>query len=115
LAESFRIVVNKMPRVIAEVEAATEQAVDEALKTGVDEAKLLLTPGHGVDTGEMEAGIASRKTEKTSGEIVNPSFYGRFVEFGTTFMSAIPHIRPAAHKMGEEFEKQMQDRLKRVG
>jgi HK97 gp10 family phage protein len=115
LAESFRIVVNKLPKVRARVEAETAKAVEAALKVGEEAAKSALTPGHGVDTGEMKAAIKSRKTGKKSGEIVNPVFYGRFVEYGTAFMSAIPHMRPAARKMGEEFKKQMKSNLKRVG
>jgi HK97 gp10 family phage protein len=103
-----------MPRVRAQVEAVTVKAVDASLKFGVDEVKRILTPGHGVDTGEMEAGISSRKTGKKSGEIVNPAFYGRFVEYGTAFMGAIPHMRPASRKMAEKFTKQMKSDLGKV-
>jgi HK97 gp10 family phage protein len=114
LPESFRIVVNKMPQVRDHVEAETAKSVTAALKVGEQAAKDALTPGHGVDTGAMKAGITTRMTGKKEGEIVNPAFYGRFVEYGTTFMGAIPHMRPAARKMGDEFKRQMKSNLGKI-
>lgn len=109
--ETFKITLNRIPQVLREVEDKTDEAVDAALKVGQEEAVSLLRPGHGVDTGAMEASIDVRKTGKKEGEIFNPAPYGRYVEFGTTFMDAIPHMRPASQKMGEALQKEMADKL----
>lgn len=109
MADSFVITTNKLPKIANRVEDAGSKAIDEALKVGEQDAKAHLTPGHGVDTGEMKAGITSRKHGKKEGQVVNPASYGRYVEYGTTFMEAIPHMRPAARKMGDTFIEEMKD------
>jgi HK97 gp10 family phage protein len=114
VADAFRITVNKMPKVKARVEAEGARAVSAALKVGEEEAKRILIPGHGVDTGEMEAGITTRKTGEKSGELVNPTFYGLFLEYGTVHMDPIPHMRPAARKMGKELRKLVKENLGQI-
>jgi HK97 gp10 family phage protein len=66
------------------------------------DAEAHLTPGHGYDTGKMAGSIAVGPVERQGLNRayvkVGPTkegWYGRFIEFGTRLLAAMPFLRPA--------------------
>jgi HK97 gp10 family phage protein len=82
--------------------ADIEWALPEMGKIVAEDAVSHLTPHHGYDTGRLADSVAvgpvERKGIHTFFVKVGPTkegWYGRFVEFGTRLLGAMPFLRPA--------------------
>ena len=77
------------------------------------DAEAHLTPGHGYDTGKLAKALAVGPVERR-GHIafvkVGPTkegWYGRFIEFGTRWLSAMPFLRPARDRNAGTFKTRL--------
>jgi len=67
-----------------------------------------------VDTGELSRSIESPKARKSKGavvDIVGGKFYGRFLEFGTKYMTARPWVAPVMDGKGQQILDEFVDRI----
>lgn len=70
-----------------------------------------------VRTGNLKRNIRTRERSEQDGdmrfavEVTRRAFYGRFLEYGTSKMSAKPFMRPAAENKTEEAVTLMRDAL----
>lgn len=109
MAQSRIKIVSRFPAAKAAAHEAVQQARDKALDVGEDEAERRLeriddTRGYALPTD-----IQQEKTGHQSGLIRYPEWYGRFFEYGTTYIGASPFMRPAHRKMKKEFVERMGD------
>ena len=78
------------------------------------DAEAHLTPGHGYDTGKMAGSLAVGPVERKGAHTfflkVGPTkagWYGRFIEFGTRWLTAMPFLRPARDRNVGPFKSRL--------
>ena len=94
-----------------------EWALPEIGKIVANDAAAHLTPGHGYDTGKLARSVAVGPVQRQSFHRwfvkVGPTkegWYGRFVEFGTRLLAAMPFLRPARDRNAGPFKKRLKAR-----
>jgi HK97 gp10 family phage protein len=94
----FQIVFNRIPQVIAEVEANAQRTVAKVADAIAEDAR-----GHApVRTGRLRSSIEGRPKGKQA-DIAVDADYAAFVEFGTYKMAAKPFLTPAVSEHQDEF------------
>lgn len=94
-----RVIRNDLPRIIAGLEGAADEGVDDTAEAIA--ATIRATAWR--DTGVVISTTVSKvegvpmHSEVGVGEVSGRGFYVKFLEFGTTKMSARPRVQPAAH------------------
>lgn len=114
----------KLARVYDVSSADLNWVLPEVGRMVADDAAAHLTPHHGRDTGKLAGSIGVGPVERkgrTAFVKVGPTkegWYGRFIEFGTRLLAAIPFLRPARDRNAGPFKKRLKasqaDALKRV-
>jgi HK97 gp10 family phage protein len=106
----------KLARVYILSNADIDWALPEIGQVVADDAKAHLTPGHGYDTGKLAGSLTVGPIER-KGNVkfvkVGPTkegWYGRFIEFGTRLLAAIPFLRPARDRNAGTFKTRMRVR-----
>lgn len=98
--KGFIIVYDRIPELIASVEANARAAVKETADKVVREARTRAP----VQTGYLRSSIhAESKTLGKEAEVHVDAPYAPFVEFGTYKMGARPFLYPAVQKYADEF------------
>lgn len=100
MAGAFIVVFNRIPALIAAVEANARSAVKSTADSIAQDARARAP----VDTGFLKGSIesVSLATGK-SAEVRVGAYYGPYVEFGTYKMAAQPFLYPAAQAHADEF------------
>lgn len=99
---------------LSKIAAAAPQAASAALlKTAADIVDLTkqLTP---VDTGNLKHSYGALPLSSTRVLVGTDVDYGKYVEFGTSRMSAQPHLTPAFHQSEETFKKNLADEIRKI-
>lgn len=65
--------------------------------------------------GEIRVEPAEFEGKQLIGRLVSPTYYARYVEFGTRHAAAQPYMRPALAKVRENFARQMQQAIRERG
>lgn len=95
----------------------TEAVEEKALEAGAAEMKSILESVAPVKTGTLKANIIKSSIENGSVKIgtrpTGDGFYGFFLEFGTSKMSARPWVRPAFEQNKESIKSIMAAELRR--
>lgn len=65
--------------------------------------------------GEIEVRKASAREAVIQGSVVSPTYYARFVEFGTRHAAAQPYMRPALAKVRESFRQDLAHAIEKRG
>jgi HK97 gp10 family phage protein len=61
-----------------------------------------------VDTGHLKRSIKQEILDNGfTGKVISPVEYAGYVEWGTRYMAAQPHVGPAFHVQKEQFKKDM--------
>lgn len=90
---------------IAEKQAALIQiGMKKIMEEAKREAKKVLVPGHGYDTGTLYKSIFYRNVGGLVYEMFTAVEYAIYVEFGTSKMAAMPFMMPAAKAAGAKIE-----------
>ena len=111
-------ILNRLQQIGANVSRLENQALRNAAEPVLEDAKANAP----VRTGKLKEGlkISSIKTKEGMKYILvgvdksdnSKIFYGKFVEFGTTKMSARPFLGPAYEKNKREIVETIKDKLK---
>lgn len=80
---------------------------DRALNVGEGEAEKRLERVDDTRGYELPIDIQQEKTGFQSGRIFYEPWYGRFFEYGTTYIPAAPFMRPAHRKMRKAFVEEL--------
>lgn len=95
----------------------TEEIEEKALEAGATEMKSVLESVAPVKTGVLKANIIKTPIENGTVKIgtkpTGDGFYGFFLEFGTSKMSARPWVRPAFEQSRESIKSIMAAELRR--
>ena len=83
----------------------------EDIALGVEALSKQLAP---VDTGTLRASIHTQQIGNITWVIIVGVDYGKFVEYGTVFMDAIPFLRPAFERSLRSSVNELVSRLKKV-
>lgn len=89
----------------------TEDAVKHAVDAGEREANIRLERANSQRGYNLPADVDGSSFGK-SGKIEYPEFYGRFFEYGTVYIDAMPFMRPGHRKMRAVFKSEMGDLFK---
>lgn len=85
----------RFAEVQAEIRTELAAAVAAAGHDVAEAAKANLYPGHGYDTGTLQASIHFEEDATDGGTLYVDAPYAGYVEFGTRRMAAIPYLTPA--------------------
>jgi HK97 gp10 family phage protein len=85
----------------------THEAVSKALEAGEREANIRLERANSARGYNLPANVQKSPLGYHSGKIEYPEFYGRFFEYGTVYIDAMPFMRPGHRKMRKVFKEQM--------
>lgn len=85
----------------------TEDAVEKAIDEGEKAANIRLERANSQRGYNLPASVEKSKIGKHGGQIEYPEFYGRFFEFGTVYIDAMPFMRPGHRKMRAAFKREM--------
>lgn len=102
--------VSNLSKIAAAAPAAASAAL---LKTAADITSLTkqLTP---VDTGNLKHSYGALPLSPNRVLVGTDVEYGKFVEYGTSRMSAQPHLTPAFHQSESTFKKNLADEIKKI-
>lgn len=100
---------NRFPAAKEAMWDAVRAARDNALGEGEHEAERRLERANDSRSYELEIDVQQEKTGFQSGRIVYVPFYGRWFEYGTVHIAAMPFMRPAARKMWKRFVSDLGD------
>ena len=95
---SWIVVFNRIPALIAAVEAKKHSAALHAAEIGAERARSLAP----VDTGELRDSIHAVLIGHGEAEIRVEARHAPYVEFGTYKMAAQPYLSPALEGLAEE-------------
>jgi HK97 gp10 family phage protein len=94
----FFVVFNRIPQVIAEVEANARKTVAEVADSAATDAQRRAS----VQTGYLRQSISAQVHGK-SAEVKADAPYARYVEYGTRKTAAQPFLGPAVEAAKDEF------------
>lgn len=89
---TVHMVVDRFPEVIAQFESESETLSDVWADLAMKQAKQLAP----VDTGRLRSEIHVVKIDRWERELVSPTEYAAFQEYGTVRNPAHPYMTPAA-------------------
>lgn len=90
----------------------THEAVEKALDEGEKAANIRIERANSQRGYNLPAAVEKQGTSYHSGLIEYPEFFGRFFEYGTVYIDAMPFMRPGHRKMRSTFKKEMGDLFK---
>lgn len=100
---------SRFPAVKDAAHDAVRAARDLALNVGEGEAEKRLEMVDNTRGYELPIDVQQEKTGFQSGRIFYEPWYGRFFEYGTTYIPAAPFMRPAHRKMRKTFVEELGD------
>ncbi|APM39872.1 HK97-gp10 family putative phage morphogenesis protein [Clostridium kluyveri] len=111
-------ILNKLQRIGANISRLENKALKNAAEPVLQDAKANVP----VRTGKLKKGLKITNVKKKEGVKYilvgvdrgdnSEIFYGKFVEFGTSKMSARPFLQPAYEKNKDTIQKTIADTLK---
>lgn len=100
------VIVSRIPQAIDWADDKTSDAVDHAIDDGEKAANIAIERANSQRGYNLPATVEQERRSK-EGLIRYTEFYGRFFEYGTVYIDAMPFIRPGHRKMRKTFKSDM--------
>ena len=89
-----------------------EVKADMIVKNNTEKLKVRAKENAPVDTHFLVDHITSKYLAKLEGRVIGEASYDGYVEYGTRYQPAKPHIRPALKIIERQFKRDMDDLMK---